>query len=452
MSRLFHVEPCGVGTSAIEAFPSFVIRTATEHSVTPARLLQHVLSAEGDDAERACQLIMRSDIAVLCRPNDTTSMIQSALAAALGLPPDGVRSTTFMGLLPGLARPLNTFSSSLRWCPACFAESSRRGESVYYRLLWQLRPVHSCDVHRVKLRTRCSSCGASQGGFGRIADLSRCKRCRGDLGKLSSADRSAAFADPEYVSLVGFIASHPSVWIPKGGLASVVRRLFNDAWASEAERALYRRIPRDQCLRFANPDEPVTLPAARRIAGQLGVPLVDLLLGRVEGCSRPIPFSEPGGGRNNPQGDSPRRIPDPSDMKRRFAKLLRAAQARGAPLSLREAAGELGISVGGLQYRFPALCRALSESRRNALAAARMVRDERIAAAVSEAVTDAALSADQPPGRKALLRRLRHETGLPKHRLRLAIRQEIAALSGSDADRVANRLIRNPSTPAGDRS
>jgi hypothetical protein len=260
-----------------------------------------------------------------------------------------------------------------------------------------------------------------------MKDLSRCRKCSAGLGEISSVDRTDAFADPEYVALVGLLSAYPTISIPTGGIASVIRALFNDAWSSDAERELYRRIPRDHCLRFANPEEPVTLPAARRIAAMLRIPLTDLLLGRLEGSPRPIPFEDPGGGQESGRGESSHPIEDATCMKLRFSRLVRSAQAVSGGLSLREAAGRLGISVGGLQYRFPRLCRALSAARREALLRARTARDQQITAAVSAAIDDAALLAVQPISRKSVLRRLRHETGLPKHRLRLAIRREVVA-------------------------
>lgn len=52
-----------------------------------------------------------------------------------------------------------------RWCPCCWQDDRRRTEArrphwnLHRRVLWDIAPVETCPVHRVRLATSCPQCG-----------------------------------------------------------------------------------------------------------------------------------------------------------------------------------------------------------------------------------------------------------------------------------------------------
>ena len=196
-------------------------------------------------------------------------------------------------------------------------------------------------------------------------------------------------------------------------------RLYADPGMAPLGRSL------TECVRFANDTEPVTLQSALRIAFRLHIPIVSLLQGRIDGTNRSL---LPTGSESLPTNLAPARYdtrPLGDEIHLKLAAVL-SRGCSGPPPSLRALSREVGVSVGGLRYRFPAeATRVVVVAKEHRVEDQRRI-DRQVRSRVAALTREISGQRGTPPSRKALLRMLRADSGLPKHRLRREISERVS--------------------------
>lgn len=419
-SWLFPLPVEGEGTAQVEAMSSYVLRLASAHTVASGTLIGLILDRFPCVGSAPGRTAFKVPCESLIRPNATTLALTHAVAAATGRVPETLECLTFLATIDALSRPQGAFSPELRWCPCCFGELLAQDRPIYFQLRWQVRFVQNCDIHGVRLRSSCQSCGACQGGASFRESLGVCVKCEHPLHSELRQEELAPHQFDEITDLVKHIAARPGFRFPKAGVARVVAELLESAWRDEREMELFRTLSRDECIRFARPEEPVTLQSALRIAFRLHLPLVSLLNGDISGTSRwLLPPQKEGLPDNLAHGCYKTRA-IPQDMGSRISLVLERSRTEG-PLSLRALSREVGISVGGICYRFPTVARKVVELAKASHAKIQRRIDTEIKKRVGERFLRMSKELGSFPSRKLLLQTLFRESGLPKHRLRREI-------------------------------
>lgn len=182
-SRLYSLEPAGMGTPLVECATSYIARLAYAHMVTVRVLIESEISERlspyrSDDRKAPTWLCLARAYAVngsqdLAR--DLVSVLEQLtlrtdLSALTMLPWSEVLSTQ------GLLRRTRT------WCPACLETWRRAGQVVYEPLLWQLQAVTVCPVHRRVLRSCCPACKGTLPMLASRTLPGRCSKCQTWLG------------------------------------------------------------------------------------------------------------------------------------------------------------------------------------------------------------------------------------------------------------------------------
>lgn len=429
MSWLYPIPLEGDGTKDVEALSSYLLRISSKHSVSAGNLLRLALERSGLTTDSEQDSIRGLNLESLIRPNKTTERIALSLAGATGRSESGLESATFMSLVDALDRAQGTYSPRLRWCAECFRESAAATSPTYFRLVWQLTCVECCEVHGLVLRDRCPSCGGFQGGFGVRSELHLCARCGANLYSppTMSDVRKNQFAPVG--DLVEHIATHRGVRFPRSGISRVIEQLLHEAWEIEAEAELFRLLPRDECVRFANASEPITLLSAMRIAFWLHLPVSQLLLGRLDGTSRSLLLSANERLPRHISHGPRKRICAPEEIADQLGARINGSDGQAAP-SLRQLARELGVSVGGLRYRYPELLDRAVSAFRTYRVEQRIAIDGQIRNSVAESVRRSVSEGGASLSRKGLLREIRAQSDLPKNRVRRAIADELSKRSG----------------------
>lgn len=416
---LFPLSPISLGSDRVESFTSFLIRLAAQHAMSLGRLIHLVCARAFPEDPLRAKRALACHIGTFVRPNHTTADLVAATANGLGVPEGDIRRTTFLALMPALARPQSAFSPIPKWCPQCLADAQADGTPPHFKLLWQLTDVDGCDIHRIALADRCPWCRSPQSGVGLRDSCAQCAACGRTLNGRGASRPAASWkcGTRDLQELVDAIGRGEPEEFPPRGVANVVNHLFERVWASNEEYRLWRLLPRDECLRFADGIEPVTLLTARRIASRLGMPLVMLLCGQAQESNGCLVFESsteiPPALRRRKRKRLPRR-----QLLRERLQRLKASGV--APVSLSMAARAVGSSVGAIRYHFPSHARQIADAH----AAWRCRKAAETAAAVRQAVLDALtrVSLADANSRKALLRQIRATTKLPK----FAVRAEIA--------------------------
>jgi len=189
-SRLYSLEPIGIGTPQTESLTSYISRLAAAHSVRVrdlviGELLPHIRRPHIPDTRHADLLdsFWRSETRAL---NSTRSLARRMVH---GLEEEtGRRDLRFLTLLIwSEVLPVHQLQKTTRaWCPGCFQDWRDRGQAIYDPLLWTLAPVTVCARHKRPLRTICPfpDCRRPSPwlGLGYRSRPGHCAHCGGWLG------------------------------------------------------------------------------------------------------------------------------------------------------------------------------------------------------------------------------------------------------------------------------
>jgi hypothetical protein len=151
-SRLYHLEPIGIGTPYVESLTSYVTRLAEAHSVSLRDLLIHELAPHlsqlvhrdtGDlKAGAVSPFLMHS--AALNGPTTTARRMVQGLEQLTGW--DNLHVLT---LLPftGVLSARKLLRRTQAWCSFCFERWRELEMPLYEPLLWSFENLSLCPLH-----------------------------------------------------------------------------------------------------------------------------------------------------------------------------------------------------------------------------------------------------------------------------------------------------------------
>lgn len=204
-TRLYHLEPIGMGTPWVESLTSYVTRLAAAHSVPPRKLLVYELAPYLHRAAQAKTDVLRNGaISRLLSFSGSLNGISSLTQQMV----DGLSVLTGRNDLHCLTLlPLKEIFSQVKllrrvraWCPWCFANWQEAGSPIYEPLLWNLETLDICPLHG-PLSTHCPypDCARTSVCLTAQSSVGFCARCQRWLGVPPSWHRkSRCFVhDPE---------------------------------------------------------------------------------------------------------------------------------------------------------------------------------------------------------------------------------------------------------------
>lgn len=194
-SRLYSLEPIGIGGPDVESLSSYINRLAQAHCVTVSALLKHELVPRAGKKEATDE----NSLPARWLPRGVGTRL-ARMISGLGLTAErwvgtlqaltGRRDLRFLTLLDwrGVLPNRKLFSPVIRWCPACFDDRLEAGQTIYHPLLWKLDPITACLPHRRRLLDRCDHCRKQAEEFSGSSRPGYCSRCGHWLGVDSRAD------------------------------------------------------------------------------------------------------------------------------------------------------------------------------------------------------------------------------------------------------------------------
>lgn len=409
----------GVGTQDVEALPSYLIRLAASHGVSVNQLLRYIASVFPGQDQAAYRSLEVTRISTLCRGNGTTAFLVNVLTELGAEKRSTLMASTFLPL-SGVLHRSRGIGDELRWCPVCLLEQLGNGDPPFIKLVWCLSDVEACRSHRVVLRNRCGKCQKSQGGMSRRSSMARCCHCGSPLfcpAECQEIALDSAKSAPDLVMLVGDMASDPVATFAPFAVSRYLKNVLNASVNASEEVARFRSLPYECFKRYANEGEPITLGTLRRIAYHLDIPIYSLLR-EGEGASRSFGFvarsslARPGNGLG-PRGKERR--------EKVRKELLKRCDIE--PIPLAETARQLGVSTGFLRYNFPEIVAQLSKLRRAARTAKANVRRHQAISLIKREIASWSIEHPSSISKKALIKLVRRNSGLPKHLLREVVQE-----------------------------
>jgi hypothetical protein len=191
-TRLYRLEPIGLGTPMVECLSSYIHRLAEAHGLPTWILVCKELAPRFGQwsllaSNGHCDLF--GELGMTINGNNETALEFTAILKHLTGHSD-LSSLTFcrLGALVAAGRILRKTQA---WCPECLEH--RRGHSmpVYQPLIWMLSSLKACPIHGCPIEERCSKCGKSHAPIGRYRWNGQCPKCSSWLGHSSSNDKPA---------------------------------------------------------------------------------------------------------------------------------------------------------------------------------------------------------------------------------------------------------------------
>src|SRR5215469_6935664 len=194
-SRLYCLEPMGVGSSSVECLTSYIARLAKEHCVTLKTLLTRVIfPSQGQDFTKRDHYIHLSSFWDQNCPslNGSSSMASHWVAVMQSLTMcDSLRFLTMLTWSEVIA--VNKVVRRRKaWCPTCYDEWRQAHQVLYDPLLWALFSAQMCPSHRRQLFTECPRCQASLPFLSPVAHPGYCPHCAGWLGGASAGEEATS--------------------------------------------------------------------------------------------------------------------------------------------------------------------------------------------------------------------------------------------------------------------
>lgn len=399
-SRLYHLEPIGVGTPYVESMSSYIVRLSRTHCVSPYVLIRQEILPLVPELSAECQKGVPSFSSArfasfLHGPSHRASRLADALnRLTLSNTLQYLNITSWAKAFPEEGQ-----LSMKAWCPVCYDEWRNEGFVVYDPLFWASVVVDVCVRHHAYLHSECPRCSQSQPLLPRLPLLGYCQYCGSWLGAqigdgVDAEELLEVSTREDWVArMMGeLVAAAPAIQRERIGeiitvWADQLAGGDTDALAHELGirgRTMYKwrqgeaffplREFLDACYQLGL--SPLSLLTAEdlRAASIAGTSAWFARSGRDEVKRKEILDTE-----TARYSASITRLPNKARRQRildtdTVLRGLEEALVENPPISMAKVARRLGYTDSRLRRRFPELCRAISA---NCLACRRAKREEK---------------------------------------------------------------------------
>jgi hypothetical protein len=191
-SRLFHLQPIGVGTPFVESLTGYIKRLAEAHSVSLGTLIKKEII----QGSRAINYIG-------VKPRNNINFLDSAVAEEIIriLEEKTCNNNLKYLTMSAWKECFNSqymFRKSLAWCPICYEENKRLKQPIYEQLIWNFNGVHICKKHHSRLVQKCPFCDKESSIFSSRSQVGYCDNCKSWLGSLKAEDIQTSSENDEY--------------------------------------------------------------------------------------------------------------------------------------------------------------------------------------------------------------------------------------------------------------
>jgi transcriptional regulator with XRE-family HTH domain len=176
-SRLFNLEPIGIGTPYIESLSSYIARLASNHYLRVGDLLKHIILVKLDMTHYLFDS-NRSRINKFGQFTDKLISVLEELTSRTDL--------KYLTLKKWESVFINcniTFNPHLRWCPRCLTYCRDNNMEIYEPLIWSISCIKICPKHKIELSTVCHHCNKYPRTFTSKAKPGYCPHCENWLGE-----------------------------------------------------------------------------------------------------------------------------------------------------------------------------------------------------------------------------------------------------------------------------
>lgn len=182
-TRLYRLEPIGLGTAMVESLASFIHGLAEAHGVptwvfvrrelAPRFQRETILGSRG-----GCDLLGKMGSAI----NGNNGSALEAVQILEMLTGHGSVCCLNFSKFDGLLAGRKLLRCCQAWCPMCLEEWRRSEQPIYQPLQWLLADLKYCPEHRCRLEKLCPSCRKNHTPLRRYRWNGSCPNCSSWLG------------------------------------------------------------------------------------------------------------------------------------------------------------------------------------------------------------------------------------------------------------------------------
>jgi AcrR family transcriptional regulator len=224
-SRLYHLEPIGIGTPYVESLTSYINRLACAHCALPGKLIAQEVqpllrgstSMVEDKGFRGSESIAQL--------NGMTPLVREWVRVLEQL--TGREELQFLTMLvwADIADQKGLVRRTRAWCAACYDEWLQTGQEIYEPLLWNVKAVTRCPLHHQDLLDRCPRQGCQQPIpiFTSLSSPSHCPKCGSSLAMSASrVTMIASLTDKPGQDIQGWNANATAALLSAAPLLSTI--------------------------------------------------------------------------------------------------------------------------------------------------------------------------------------------------------------------------------------
>lgn len=179
-SRLYNINPVGLGTKEVESLTSYIARLSDAHCVFVTDLVRHeIFNAMEDLPKSYYQDFFRKAAQI----NGLGSVANRTIKALESLTMRSDLGHLTMSCLKDIIPPNQLLRQKKTWCTHCYQQWKDKGEIVYDPLLWSFRMVNYCHLHSCRLNSCCHLCGACCTYINKWSKPGYCSSCNSWLGE-----------------------------------------------------------------------------------------------------------------------------------------------------------------------------------------------------------------------------------------------------------------------------
>jgi hypothetical protein len=194
-SELYSLEPIEIGGPLVEGLTGYLSRLSYAHSLAVSDLLDLEVLPTIESEDRSHRFRRRYFLAQCHLLDGSESLTSKWVDALQGATfQNGLQSLT---LFPYTKITEHSWVRRKRaWCPRCYQDWREDGRIVYEPLIWSVKVVSVCPVHKISMVDICSHCYESCAPLVGRSSPGHCGRCRGWLGTYQ--ERGAQRIEADY--------------------------------------------------------------------------------------------------------------------------------------------------------------------------------------------------------------------------------------------------------------
>jgi TniQ len=196
-SRLYNLEPIGIGTPYVESLTSYITRLAQAHCMTPQSLVRKIILPELGRCHDTLNYGYRFNNFRFenSSPLNGISPISAKWVEVLQnlTSRQDLRFLTLLTWRNVLAVD-RLLCKHKRWCLLCLEEWKQRQQPIYEPLIWALNGIDICLWHQRLLTAECPQCLKRQPILTEITLPGYCSFCEGWFGDVSNLESTELVA------------------------------------------------------------------------------------------------------------------------------------------------------------------------------------------------------------------------------------------------------------------